>query len=488
MKISFSLRAFVVYFLILATLSWFILDKAIERINVALRQSAESVLVDSANLLATSLEQEFEDQSLDTWEISRLFSEAYQRDVNASIYGVLKERVDTEVYVTDRKGMVVYDSTAKHTGEDFSEWRDVRLTLEGKYGARTSYRDETRTEPEDEKIMVIAAPIRYQGEIVGVVGVVKPIDSLERFLLAESNQLKRYAIGLLGIAMILGYLVSHGFTAATARIARYANDMAEGKKVPEPRFMDKRFARLSAAITRMREHIDGKEYVEQYVHSLTHELKTPITAINASSELLAENPPAADRQQFLDNIQTSNQRMSRLVDRMLSLARLEGQGEVQSATAFDLHAAVDELIDERAAMIQSAGVSVSVSHESVDTVTGDPLLLSQAVANLIDNAIEFSPPGGRIEIRIGKASVEGRPGYRVSVTNSGAKLDQFVIDRAFDRFFSMPRQGTSGRSTKSTGLGLSFVREIMNLHQGQASIANGEHGVITTLAWPEPEQ
>ena len=119
MKISFSLRAFILYFVILGTLSWFILDKAVEHLNIALRQSAESVLVDTANLLATSLEHEFRDQSLDTWEIERMFTDAYRRDVNAQIYSLHKTKIDTEVYITDKKGIVVYDSAGVYTGEDF---------------------------------------------------------------------------------------------------------------------------------------------------------------------------------------------------------------------------------------------------------------------------------------------------------------------------------------------------------------------------------
>ena len=75
--------------------------------------------MDTANLLATSLEQEFRDGTLDTWEIQRLFTEAYRRDLDARIYHVLKERIDTEVYVTDRDGVVVYDSTGEHTARTF---------------------------------------------------------------------------------------------------------------------------------------------------------------------------------------------------------------------------------------------------------------------------------------------------------------------------------------------------------------------------------
>lgn len=478
-KISFSLRAFVVYFIILATLSWFILDKAIERLNVALRQSAESVLVDTANLLATSLEQEFNDQTLDTWRIERLFSAAYQRKIDAQIYNVLKEHIDTEVYVTNRDGMVVYDSSGQHTGEDFSEWRDVRLTLEGEYGARTSFRDPEKTAEGDAKIMVIAAPIRQVSEVVGVVSVVKPIRSLEVFLLDESTQLKQYAIGLLALAMLLGYGVSYSFTSAISRLARFANEMAAGKKVARPEFMDKRFSNLSRAIAHLRQQIDGKEYVENYVHSLTHELKTPITAIQASSELLSEDLPSEERQKFIDNIQTSNSRMSSLVDRVLSLARLEGLSGVSKNTPFNLAESVSELVRERSAIVGDRRIQVVCEIPADLQPVGDALLLSQAISNLLDNAIEFCPEGGLVRV----AACHMNGGYQVSVFNQGNLLDDFVLEKAFDRFFSMPGRYRHG---KSTGLGLSFVREIMSLHQGSALLRNSEGGVVAILWWPSP--
>ena len=478
MKISFSLRAFIVYFLILGTLSWFILDKAIERLNIALRQSAESVLVDTANLLATSLEHEFKDGSLDTWEIQRLFNDAYQRQTGAKIYNIVKDEVDTEVYVTDAKGMVVYDSLGEKVGEDYSRWRDVKLTLQGEYGARTSFRYEDQTEEDDPKIMVIAAPIRFNGNIAGVVSVVKPIDVLEAFLLDESNLLKRYAIGLLAIAMVLGYLVSHTFTASTTKLARYADDMALGKRVPRPKFMDKRFSNLSKSIFRLRKQLDGKDYVENYVHSLTHELKTPITAMQGALEILEGDIPEQERQRFLDNMRQSQIRMSSLVDRMLTLARLEGRPQLSAFQDYDLLQAVKELIEERYALLEEKQLSVEISSNNEFRVKVEPLLLQQALANLLDNAIKYSPNGSEILVRFAAQDEQNI----VEVINQGPALESYVTEQAFDRFFSRPSE-EGGR--KSTGLGLSFVREIMQLHLGEASLTNSEQGITARLRWPQ---
>jgi len=206
MRISYSLRAFGIYFLILGTLLWFTLDNAIERLNDGMRQSAESVIVDIANILAVFIEDEINQRTinqqsenpsqqlhperLNPEQLKRVLNKVKTRVLDAQIYSVKKTFVDSEVYISDDRGMIIYDSTGKHVGKDFSRWRDVKLTLEGQYGARTSYVDRAHTEPGDAKAMIIAAPIIHNNQTLGVISVLKPINSLEGHLLTESNQLK----------------------------------------------------------------------------------------------------------------------------------------------------------------------------------------------------------------------------------------------------------------------------------------------------------
>lgn len=504
MKISYSLRAFAIYFVILGTLIWFTLDNAIERLNDGMRQSAESVIVDIAHILAAFIEDEaaHDDKTtvpnkgqlvINSDQLQRVFTGVKARILDAKIYQVSKTQVDSEVTITDYKGIVIYDSTGKNLGKDYSRWRDVKLTLEGEYGARTSYVDRQHTEPGDEKVMVIAAPIIQQGNIVGVISVSKPINSLEQHLLTESNQLKQYAFGLLMLALLIGYLLSLWFTYALNKIANYANAMAEAKSVEAPVFLDKRLADLSASISNMRKQLDGKEYVEDYIHSLTHELKTPITSIGGAVELLSEDLSAQamaveDRALFLNNIQTSNQRMSRLVDRMLSLAKLEGLTELVDPSEFDLLPSIERLINERYSIIEQAQLRIIKPDQSSYMCFGDRVLLSQAIANLLDNAIRFCDKNGQIEITLGTNPANnpaGEPGpFEIQLHNQGQSIPKFALTKIYDRFFSLPNNQANNSPGKSTGLGLSFVREIMKLHKGLVTVTNTESGVRAALRWP----
>lgn len=481
MKISYGLRAFAIYFVILGSLIWFTLDNAIERLNDGMRQSAESVLVDMAHTIASFVEDDIKQtEPLTADRLTRVFNNVGQRNFEAQIYQVTKTNVDSQLYITNDKGIVIYDSSGVNLGADFSQWRDVSLTLEGHYGARTSYINPSAREPDDPKAMVVAAPIRQHGKTIGVVSVVKPIDSLEGHLLTETKQLQRYAFILLALALSLGYLLSLWFTHSLNKIANYANDMADGKQVTPPLLRDNRLATLTDSISHMRSQLDGKEYVENYIHSLTHELKTPITSIRGAVELMNEEMPVDDRERFLSNISTSNQRMSRLVDRMLSLAKLEGLTELVSTEEFDLIPTLKRLAQERSTMLSANHLDLSLPELNHFLCTGDRVLISQAIANLLDNAIGFCKSNGKITVSLEVKNAH----FEVTLFNQGEAIPDFAIPKLYDRFFSLPRPDQRAQATKSTGLGLSFVREIMKLHDGLVTVMNVAQGVNASLRWP----
>ena len=455
MKISYSLRAFAIYFVILGSLIWFTLDNAIERLNDGMRQSAESVMVDMANILASHLELNLltssNNNELNTTALEQIFTAANKREINAQIYQVTKKIVDSQIYITNKDGIVLYDSTNRHTGENFSRWRDVRFTLDGLYGARTSYIHADRTEPEDPKAMVVGAPIYHADKIIGSVSVLKPINALEGHLLTETKQLQRYAFALLLMALVLGYLLSLWFTHSLNKIANYANDMAAGKKVEVPTLRDSRLTDLTNSISNMRTQIDGKEYVENYIHSLTHELKTPITSIHGAVELMSEEMPAKDRKLFLDNINTSNNRMSRLVDRMLSLAKLESLNNLVATSEFDIVPTIKRLFQERGPTINSRNIKINYPQQPSFNSFGDKILISQATANLIDNAINFCSEPGQIDISLQNIKINEMTYYQISIFNQGNAVPDFALPKLFDRFFSLPPTDQNKQASKSTG-------------------------------------
>ncbi len=497
LKVSYGLRAFAIYIVILGGLGWFLLDHAVERLTDGMRQAAENVMVDSVNVLAALLEQQLEAnnpeadgisevQELSTAALADTLQKAKRRRFDAKIYQVGKTSVSADVYVTNSEGIIVYDSTGRDVGKNYSQWNDVKLTLEGKYGARTSIINSFNLRADIDKskapkAMVVAAPIRLNGETLGVVSLATPVNSLERHLATETKQMQETMTMALLIALFLGFVLSIIFSRSINKIAVYVDKMANGEAAEAPQLLDQRLADLTNSVEHLRDQLDGKEYVENYIHSLTHELKTPITGIQGAIELINEGLPEAEQQRFLNNIHSSNQRMQRLVERMLLLAKLESQTELVENNELPLHQMLQRLVNERQAQLLAKQLTIDFDSSTPVTGKGDRVLLSQAAANLIDNAIAFAKPGSVLTISCSKNADQQAC---VRIENQGELIPDFALPRIYERFFSLPSKHATESVTKSTGLGLSFVKEIMKLHRGNIDIVNTDLGVIATLTWP----
>lgn len=143
------------------------------------RESAEESQIDIAQLLASAIEQDVMAGAMPLARLQDMVATTLNRRFSAQVYGLHKTRVELRVTVTDRNGIVRYDSTGRSIGADFSGWRDVSLTLQGLYGARTT-RD-VASDPRS-SVLYVAAPVRWGDEIIGVVTVGKPVQSFGQFV------------------------------------------------------------------------------------------------------------------------------------------------------------------------------------------------------------------------------------------------------------------------------------------------------------------
>jgi two-component system sensor histidine kinase CreC len=255
-------------------------------------------------------------------------------------------------------------------------------------------------------------------------------------------------------------------TQQVGRLTRYANDVREGRRVPFPKLAPTELRTMGFAFDKMREALAGHTYVEQYVEALTHEIKSPISAIRGAAEIL-ENPTvsAEQRARFLSNIQNETQRIQELVDRMLTLTELEARRTLASRNPVALGAVVRTIVEELEPVLLKRQLAVDVQIPEDMVVPGDPLLLHLAVSNLVQNAVDFSPPNGRITV----TCTWSGDSIDLCIDDEGPGIPEFARSRVFEKFFSLERPDT-GR--KSTGLGLNFVNEVAALHGGTAAVSN----------------
>lgn len=470
---AFAARVFVGYFLVLGVASYVALGYFGEAIKPAVRQTMEEVLVEESALLASFLEGGAVTGAEDI-EIGETFREALRglaaRPIGAEIYGVEKTEFRQRVYVTDARGVVVFDSTGRDVGADYSRWNDVARTLAGGYGARSSH----EPSPQSPATLFVAAPIRKGGRIAGVVTVAKPVSTMDPFLSLARSRLLRAGGVVLAVSLGVGLLFAVVISRSISRLRDYATRVASGERAPLPALRGE-LSELAAAIESMRTSLEGKHYVEKTIQSMAHELRSPLSAVVGAAELLEGPIGDADRERFAARIGAEARRMQDLIERLLELSVLEQRRTLKAPRAVGIAEVFTRLGASRLRSLEDRALRLVVEGDA--EVHGEALLVEHALGNLLDNAISFAERGTAIDVA--SRVRDGR--VATTVENRGPSIPDFAEGRIFERFYSVPRPDTQRRST---GLGLAFVRQVADLHRGEIRVENVDGGVRATLELP----
>ncbi len=474
---NFFIRFFVGYVLVAALAVLLAMQLFSNQFVPGVRQSVEETLVQTANLLAEMAGRELTYQKRGAADptaggIAAVFQGYAQRRFQASIYGVVKDLPDLRVYVTDVNGRVVFDSTGRDVGQDYSRWMDVSRTLKGEYGARTTRENEYDS---SSSVMYVAAPILRDGAVVGVLSVGKPSRSFQGFIDLARAKAWESAWGLFAMALVLALGFSFWMTRDLRRLVDYANEVAAGSRERIPIEGRSELRRLAQALEHLRAELDGKAHVEKVTQLLAHELKSPLAALRGAVELLPDETDPERRARLEGNIAAETGRLQRIVEGVLDLARAESRNRLDEVEVLDFGELVEDVLVTRAERIAGKGLKVDRRLAAVQ-ISGNRFLLRQAVANLLDNAIDFSPAGGVLEV--GLDVVDGRA--RLSLRDRGPGVADYAKDRLFERFYSTPRPDNGQRGS---GLGLNLVREVARLHRGSVRVENHPEG--GAVAWLE---
>jgi two-component system sensor histidine kinase CreC len=458
-------RIFICFFLIVAAGFYYLVDWIADDLKPRYLEAMEESLVDTATILAALVGQSATNaSSLKPDHLHAVFEEAQQRPLDIKIYSLTKKHVDVRVYITDTNGIVQFDSDAgRDEGKDYSLWNDVYLTLQGRYGARA-----TRSNPDDpaSSILYVAAPIFVNGQRVGALTVCKPTVSSNLFLDSAKRKLAM-AGTLAGLAVILlGLATSAWVTLPIRRLTDYAKAIRDGRRATLPHLGRSEIGIMGQAFEDMRKALEGKEYVEHYVQALTHELKGPLSAIQGALELVQEESmPPEKRAKFLENAGREAHRIRQIVDRMLLLSSLESRQKLREQTDMDLVQVLQDAEESLAPLLTAKSIRINRQVSPSVHVKGERFLIFQAIYNLLQNAIEFSPAGASIDVTL----VQVDHTAELRIQDRGPGIPDYALERVFERFYSLPRPDT-GR--KSSGLGLSIVKEIVELHQGSVRLEN----------------
>ncbi len=221
----------------------------------------------------------------------------------------------------------------------------------------------------------------------------------------------------------------------------------------------------------------------EFVSNVTHELRTPLTSIGGFAETLLEgaldDPDTA--RHFVGIIKKESEHLSRLIEDILDLSRIEsGKWKMQKAPV-DLGALTQETSGRLRSKAENLGVHLEVIVPAdIPTIPGDPHRLAQVLINLIDNALKYTPAGGKVTV-----SAEDEPQHvKLVISDTGTGMPKADLPRIFERFYRVDKART--RSTGGTGLGLSIVKHIVDAHGGTISVVSDVgQGATFTITIPK---
>ena len=456
------------FFLVTGLAGFFVLRIFSAEIKPSVREVMEDTLIDTANILAELAADDLVKDRMDTGRFAVQVQNYAHRPIDAKIWGLNKQSLDYRVYVTNALGKVVFDSSNIAVGQDYSQWRDVALTLRGEYGART-----TRAVQTDDKtsVMHVAAPIKHDGKLIGVLTVSKPNATVQAFIDRAERKILISGVWLILLSATVGVIVTLWVVSSIRKLRNYANEIESGKKIAMPHISGE-LGDLAKAMAAMRQRVEGREYIEAYVRALTHEFKSPLAAIRGAGELLQEPLPDDDRQSFANDILLQTQRLQSMVDRLLELSKLEQRQELVDPSHVVL---ADYLTDFVAnTKINRPHISIELKLDTQKckaSIERDLIVL--ALNNLVDNAAAFSPTQSPIVIELNERVI--------AIQDDGIGVSDFAFDKLGQKFFSTVRPDGL---TKGSGLGLAIAQQIMALHHGDMLMRNTKPGFRVELHLP----
>jgi two-component system, OmpR family, sensor histidine kinase QseC len=210
----------------------------------------------------------------------------------------------------------------------------------------------------------------------------------------------------------------------------------------------------------------------RFTSDAAHELRSPLTALKVQTEvaqLSADDPEGRDK--ALSQLHAGIDRASRLVDQLLTLSRLDSLAQLDDIEQIPLADLLQSSVMDSYHAAQQAGIELRLHLNAQVSRTGQPLLLSLLVRNLLDNAVRYSPRGSTVDVTLNA--------HQFTVRDNGPGISAEALSRIGERFYRPPGQDQPG-----SGLGLSIVQRIAALHQMNATFGNGEDGgFVACVRW-----
>jgi signal transduction histidine kinase len=295
-----------------------------------------------------------------------------------------------------------------------------------------------------------------------------------------TNALFSSMLVITGLGAIGALVIRNLFRRMVAEVSATADAIAGGDLTPRVRRSGRgdEFDRMAESINTMLERIarlmDG---VRQVSNAIAHDLRTPITRARARLEDAASHARSeAELRAAVERAVSDLDGVTAVFQALMRIAEIEVGARRSAFADVDLGPLLADLAELYGAVAEEHGLALTLSVPDTLTILGDRDMLQQAVANLLDNAIKFSPPGGSIKLE----AVLADRHVRLSVSDRGPGIPEADRPRATERFF----RGEQARHTPGSGLGLALVQAVASLHEGSLLLTDASPGLRATITLP----
>jgi heavy metal sensor kinase len=296
----------------------------------------------------------------------------------------------------------------------------------------------------------------------------------------------------LPVALVLatagGYALARKSLSPVDAMAAHAASIGAGtlhERLPAPR-ADDELGRLAAVFNSLLERLDQSfQRQRQFMADASHELRTPVAIVRGEAELALSRPERAeaDYRAALRTVGHEARRLSQIVNDLFLLARAEaGERQLHRSSLY-----LEELVGDCVASVRTLAaerrITLCYSPEAELPFTGDDKLLRRLVVNLLDNAIKYTPEGGRVDVDLSGPG-DGVPGARITVRDTGRGIPDADRERVFERFYRVRDAATDGGlgDGSGAGLGLPIAAWVAQAHGGTLRIEESGPGGTTFVA------
>lgn len=374
----------------------------------------------------------------------------------------LAAETNTRITVVNPEGTVIGDSNEDPSRMgNHGNRPEIKTALSGKTGEYIHYSDTLKV-----SMLYVAMPVVEKGKLLGIIRISEPLSYVKAGIMhIQKTILFSILIGLV-VAFVLSFLTNASFVRPLVKMKATAEQMAKGDYHHKLDITsDDELGNLAVSFNTLSGEVQKKiTVITEFVANVSHEIKTPITAIAGAVETLLGGSIGSEKEEkeFLEIVRNHSARLNNIVDDLLTLSKIETKEIKIEFVPVHPKKIIDNVIKLLEEGIHSKKHTVKIDiPDGISAVSADEKKMEQVFLNLLDNAVKFTPENGSISVTAENLEET----VRISVSDTGIGIPAEHIGRIFERFY---RADTArSREMGGTGLGLSIVKHIVQIHNGR---------------------